>query len=321
MKRVTVIILVLGVIGIGFYIGYRMAVSPKPEQVSSEDIRKNLAVSPEFEKIYSLLPNEDIKYIGPPFLPSRDVFYRNLYKRMSPVIEKVNKFSKQSYTMIFIWDGKLAPKITTRGGSMPIVDLLFHIVQVSSSQIEGDYELLRGTPIPGDFIIREGLESAKKVELLEAIFQRQLHLPVKIAFKEVPRKVIIVCGNYQYIPLPGVKPSRQAKQGIDKIIIYGNNRDTVHFPMTPGSFDNFLSGLADIIFKPIINETQNPPKTIIECEVFTDSFRDQAQINLMFQHLTEQTGLTFTEETRPMQILFVERTDFPKLSRKNINID
>lgn len=299
MKRFIIICLVLLVIGSGFYFGYRMAMNKSFKQPL---YNRGLPLpSAEFDKVYTLSPDEQMKYIGPPFIPEREQYWRNIYSSQK---ESITGFINKPYTMIFMmWNGKLYLKTSTRGMNMSIGEILNNITGVPAYQIEGDKELIDRTRIPGDIIFRSGLDAVKAVELLQTILQNQVHLPIKMEWRDVERTTMVVQGSYNYLPLPGITST----PGIDKIMIYGTDRNMKGVPLNLGRLDNAFKWLADRVSMTIVNEVKDIPQNKIEFELY-NTFQTREQIDLMFKHLSDQTGLTFTEETRPTRILFVERT-------------
>jgi hypothetical protein len=72
--------------------------------------------------------------------------------------------------------------------------------------------------------------------------------------------------------------------------------------------------MAEWIRRPILNEVESPPKGSLrwryhvrQASIEPTRSRDGDE-TLVLGHLQEQTGLTFTRETRQIRILFVERT-------------
>lgn len=254
----------------------------------SENERKAVA---EFEKAYSLSEGENLKYMGPPFLPSRDVYFR--YK--DTFQWEVTPEGPDNW--YFRWSDGLKGSGMSFGKS-GIRSVLRHLTKISPEDVEGDEELLDAA-FRGDFIFREGLSVEKIVSDFQDILQRDLKLPVRMTFREVPRQVIVARGAYRFTPVPG-RPA-------DRIEIYGKKlEDPLVGGGGGGDFEDFLNWVGMYIERRVINEVENPPEGEISWH-YNDRRQGSKQPDLVLQHLTEQTGLTFKKETRRVGVLFVER--------------
>ncbi len=255
------------------------------------DAEKNAVT--EFEKAYSLSEGQDLRYMGPPFLPCRDVYFR--YK--DTFQWEVTPDGPDNW--YFRWSDGLKGSGMSFGRS-GIRSVLKSIANIYPQEVEGDEELLNAG-IRGDFIVREGVALEKSVRDLQDILQRDLKLPVKMTFREVPREVIVARGAYRFTPVPG-RPAGQ-------IEIYGEKLED---PYTggggSGDFNDFLNWVGMYVNQRVINGVSSPPESEVK---WHDNHQREGsrQSDLVLQHLAEQTGLTFTKETRRVRVLFVERAE------------
>lgn len=253
----------------------------------------NLKALAEFKKSYALLTGEDLKYVAPPFLPSRLVYYRYDSPGQAEAIPRGPD------NMYFLWsEGEGLKTLGMAFGKSDLRMVLSVLAGIYHYEVEGDQELLK-TKSEGDFIIREDLPLDKRVVRLEDIFQRDLQLPVRMTFREVSRDVIVVSGNYRYhTPLPG-QP--------DSIKIYGKTFEDGGGGSS-GDFQSFLeSGVGEYIGRWVVNEVETPPEGTLR---WSWSYqKGPKEEELALQHLTEQTGLTFKDQARRVRVLFVERTN------------
>lgn len=250
----------------------------------------------EFEKTYVLSEGEDLKYVPAPFLPARLVYQRAKDGDTGrPVPEN----------WFFVWNGELrgARRAYGQGTGWAIRDILRLLVDIYPQEIEGDDDLLNRR-ILGDFIVREGLPSEKTVSLFELVLRRDIKIPVRMTFREVPREVIVARGKYRFTPVPG--------RAGDTIEIYDERL------LTPsriggggggsGDLATFLRSVGWYLNDRVVNEVEGPPKGNLN---WHENFAAEGikVPELVLQHLTEQTGLTFTKETRRVRVLFVERAE------------
>jgi hypothetical protein len=256
----------------------------------SEADKKALA---DFKEAYALAEGQDLKFMGQPFLPSRLVYYRLTDPTQAQLIPR----GPDAY--YFSWrEGLLQYGMSF--GKQDVRTVLRMVARMKAYRIEGDEELL-GTGISGDFIVREGVPAEKIVRDLEAMLRRDLRLAVKMGFGEVEREVIVARGSYRFAPVPDHPP--------DRIELYGEKLDDPSLgDGGSGDLVKFLWSVGRYLDKQVVNEVDSPPEGILH---WHNNYRREGSKtpDLVLQHLTEQTGLTFTKETRRVRVLFVERTD------------
>src|SRR5262249_50828715 len=118
--------------------------------------------------------------------------------------------------------------------------------------------------------------------------------------------VLVARGKYRSTPLP------KATQGT-AVEIFGKTFE-VHGG-GQGSFAEFLGWVGMYTTRPVVSEVEEAPQGKLVWMVhrvfnFHEKEKlDEAELKLVLQHLTEQTGLTFREDKRRVQILFVERQE------------
>src|SRR5262249_972796 len=144
---------------------------------------------------------------------------------------------------------------------------------------------------------------------LEKILRKEFQLAVQIRFQQVERKVYVASGKYKFKPVPG-RPG-------NRIELYG--KDLNANPRLggggTGNLGEFLQWVGRFTGKRVIaGKIEDAPKKEISWDEngpdgpFTDEqWKEAHNPEGVFKHLTEQTGLTFREETRRVRILLVER--------------
>jgi hypothetical protein len=143
------------------------------------------------------------------------------------------------------------------------------------------------------------------------VLSRDCNLRVKLSLRDVKRQVFVAGGEFKFRPLPGV----ESDYGInlyDREVPGRFLRGQAH-----GTLDQLVKDIGSYVRIRTACEVQNPPKETLTWSSWTNSEhprvedvkndvknRDAANV---LKHVTEQTGLTFREETRTVQVLFVER--------------
>jgi len=187
---------------------------------------------------------------------------------------------------------------TFSGGPNPersLKDVIESVSGLGNAEIEGPNKLLQ-TRVMGDFLFRLGSPIEKRVAELEKILWDECQLRVQLNLEEEARKVFVAEGTFQLKPLPKHPGAvvLYSEAGPDGPDINGRGGGS-------GSFRDFLEATANHIQRRIVNGVSSPPQTQVEW-FFTDGHAVEA----VLKHVTEQTGLTFREETRTMRVLHVE---------------
>ena len=156
---------------------------------------------------------------------------------------------------------------------------------------------------------------------LTAILNDQLSLRVKLEFREVERRVYVAKGEYHLTALPGQKATEKVIRTddtitTDQIEVFGKQMVlNSGAGGGTGHFREFLDWVGDWIETPIVSEVKDPPASELSWQLHarspsTPQMHDEDHDpELVLSHLTDQTGLTFSKELRPVKILFVERAD------------
>jgi hypothetical protein len=310
MKRIIIISLILLVISIGFYLGYQQSVNyrmklkyPEAIQNTYTELVQTFTEKPkgaekepllEFVSQYALSPDENLKYILPPYLKGRDIYYR--YK--NPAQAKMIPAGPDSLYLCWKNNHTIENKAMTFGKP----DLSYQlslIANIYSYEIEGNQTILK-RELKGDFIFRENSTKEEIISDLEKIYLNQLHQLVKFRFQEVPRKVYIARGRYQFNPIPG--------RG-NQVEIYGDKLGPKYEGGGGGGdFQTFFHRVGMYLNCWVISEVENPLSQSINWHNNEPSGQQRMNLNpeSVLQHLAEQTGLTFTEETRVVKVLFIE---------------
>ena len=259
-----------------------------------------------FDRDYGLQPGQTIKRIAPPFPDSRMAFYRIRTAKQAAAMPQ------GPAAMIFQWENGKA-KLTNmmfddaiRGETLRT--LLPHLCRTGPERLQGDDRLL-DQRLPGDF----ALDAAAPREIMIPELNRMLRLikphPVLVKLEETKADVYVARGPFQL--------SKAAK---DRrfVLIEGaavgtasSVEDAVkHAKFSPrGDIDGFLNWLRKSTKVPIINEVKPPPQHRIRYQsIIHDGVRGDPSFNpqRILNGVSEQTGLTFTNERRSIWMLKLE---------------
>ena len=258
----------------------------------------------EFNRLYALKEGEVWKHIAPPFSPARAIYFRSTH----PLLAK-DTLKRGPDMMLLVWrGGKLKNWGFDIGKDDDILYPLSSFVAIYPQDIEGDKELLHSSHIQGDWVFREGTPKKQAVAELGRILNEKCNLPVKLTLRDVERKVFVATGEFKFHPISG-------HSGKTKVYVYDKNPGTPETQAAGGgNFERFIRDVGTFIDTRIVSDLKNPPKDNFDW-CFGDGIpyppvkkqlddRDSASV---LKHVTEQTGVTFREETRTVPVLFVER--------------
>jgi RNA polymerase sigma factor (sigma-70 family) len=312
LKTVGTALVLAAAIFLGTGLAVRATLATTPEDGSKgagTSSRKAAAVTAaekkelaEFHKIYALPPGVDLKRVGPPFPACRLVYYRHTFPhREDQPVSQAMYFHWQDGGNLKWWGMNVGGKGAT------LRDLPRMLAEIYLQQIEGPADLL-DTVVEGDFVVRAGIGPARFVSALDKLLRQECKLPVKLALRQVERKVIVAHGKYRFRPVAG--------RAGNQVEIYGATLgDPARGGGGSGDFPEMLQWVGMFIGRQVVSEAQDTPKGRLswhynERSPFTAEERaadhdEQA----VLKHLAEQTGLTFREETRRVPMLFVERSE------------
>jgi hypothetical protein len=258
----------------------------------------------EFLKLYGLKPGQDLKLIPAPRPKSMLAWAKKENPQMADQLNEIT-------AMTFRWkDPDRLKQWTSHFGSVkgwPLRSIPRYLeMDVHEFEIEGDPELLK-TAIPGDWVYREGVSAEKKAYALQEILRKTLDPKIVAEFRLVERNVIVVRGKYRYTPI-----GDRSKNHIE---IYGKEivKGGGGAGGGGGKFPEFLKWVGSWIETPVVSDVEMPPKEDLEWSYNrrNPSTKKEQQEDhdeaLVLKHLEEQTGLTYTPESRDIRVLVIEK--------------
>ncbi len=203
----------------------------------------------------------------------------------------------------------------------PLQNLATQFFRIQNPQLESS---LANTPLSGDFSYRaeKGITPDQYIAPFKQILRDDFHLDPAIEFLDVPRKVLVLHGPWTYTPSPDLLPAHFKNdndgQPLPCIDFYSDPATTPHSlrsTICGGGGDTIASTLAWWLHEDTFIEATGIPDQFATREprsTYEDSpFLTPEDKASLLQHVTQQTGLTLTEETRTVHHLFIEPATTP----------
>jgi hypothetical protein len=297
----------------------------------------------EFRRTYALPDDKVIKRVGPPFSPGRLEFYRvhDEQAKAAPQGPDYMWFKwdqPRPDPLPPNWpryhEGRLSQGGMgwVGGKGAPLAWLIESWTGIHSYEMQGD-RTLKQARIPGDWVVRDGIPAEKLFQGLETVLRDECHVPVRFRLGERDRQVIVVEGTYAYRPLPGRSTVAEdyghegnKLQDYDQLEIDEHDRSGPSFGRS-GSLQELLSFLTHYLDRPVVGGEIRLPADMtsgksakrehllqwwwsedpmLHDEALAKGSFDEAAV---LKRLSEQTGMTFSEKTRRVRVLLVERVE------------
>jgi len=261
---------------------------------------------------YPLAENEVFKRVGPDY-PRRTSDADLLSAPQKPVKGDPFRGGGQFYNQ---QDGQRRLSKSLPGGEgVPVHILLQTVADIYPVERGGEFDLWL-QKIHGDFVMRKGAATDDIVKDTERILNDELHLTVRLEYRDVEREVYILRGEFKSAPIG--TPWR-INPDLATYVIYGKSPPTRALPgfLGVGPFATFLNAVGTRVGRPVIADNVELPKGDLGWRVCLDDSettnwntfpqhqaRNPADV---LKHVSEQIGYTFGIEKRKVRILWLER--------------
>jgi RNA polymerase sigma factor (sigma-70 family) len=265
----------------------------------------------EFDRIYHVNADRAVAYMPPPFVASRAAGYREI--NQNRMRGQDGNGSTIPHAMIIHQNanGALQIRAATWGSGFSTATVIGQCMKVASQSIEGDAAIF-AVVLPGDLIVRDGASQEQIAADLGAILSARTGKQVRMEFRNVDRSVYVLSGQWVYQALPQISPHTTTGNR-PYVEIYGNQRNTEKPNMGHGadSAEGLAQEISTWIGKPVFIEAQGVPDLIDwEFENYTQwnplSAAAAKNSKGVLDHVAQQTSLEWTQEERPVHVLFVE---------------
>jgi hypothetical protein len=277
----------------------------------------------EFQRTYALPDDKVVKRVPAPYVPGRLAFYRVHDAEQARIIPEGPE------VMLFRWDQRTPNPLPTDwpgegrlseaeigwfgGHGSEVAHLVESFTGICPYEMQGDWQLLQ-TGVSGDWVIRDGVAPKKLLHGLQTALRLECQLPVRFRLVQKDCQVIVATGQYTFQPLPGnADYTDEAFLPWDRIDVYEKDRSTVT-EEGGGTLDDVFDIVARFINRPVVNEVSQLPQNSVCWRWSARRYhearkRGDVDEPAILKHVSEQTGLTFTETTRTVRVLLVQRAE------------
>ena len=240
---------------------------------------------------YALAEGEVLKRRAPPYSQAR----RDYHLFRSP--------GRGEATMTFEQGDTLRQRWSTFGDAT-LQWVVGNVVGVRNYEYKDPDKVLE-RPIAGDWCIRTASTREERLKALEQILSSEMKWKVRFERKPETRPVIVATGDWKPVPLPGAP---------DPAKIYLTVEEPTEATSSGGgsvSFGRMLIWLGERLKRHVISEVADPPAGDLRIadhllrdmdDLRSESDEGKAKLAKLLQQLEHQTGLTFRQETRDVDI-------------------
>jgi hypothetical protein len=248
------------------------------------------------------------KHIAPPFSPTRAVYCRVSHPPYADLT------SRPPTSMFFKWRDGALDLSGWSFGNRDMFTALGLLAGIHRQEIEGDVKLLTSDRVIGDWICRKGASKQEMIAGLEKVLNRDCGIPVRLSLRDVKRQVFVANGEFKLRPLTGIKDTENLYHSEKSIYLYDKETPGRHYGgHFYGRLDQFVDYIGEFLQIRTASAVKAPPRDTLAWFACTspehprvDDVKDR-DVASVLKHVTEQTGLTFKEETRTVPVLFVEK--------------
>ena len=204
---------------------------------------------------------------------------------------------------VFRWDGRLH-RSGTHGDGVGLQDVLGFVLKFRRGEFDGPAELLT-SPVPGDWIVRQGASKADQLKALETILADELKKPIHFTRAR--------SSGRSSSPRAGISSTRWATCPGERAVHLGTESLASEDGGGggSGSLTEMLDWLGDRVSRLVIDETESSNETDPVARPSRQNHgRDglghrggpRTLLRRLLENVSKQTSLTFHPERRKVKV-------------------
>lgn len=235
-----------------------------------------------FNATYGLAPGQIARYVAPPYIPQRQMFWDNEQRKNRGQTWKIDQMR-----VTFSWDDKGA-HWSSVGGMGGLSDVLRF--PVGLKQHELDASISGNSVFKGDWVVRQDATREQKLDAIAQLLSEKSGHPVHFVQKLLTRDAIVIRGN--------IHLTDKTKDGV--IIFSDGTPPRPNQTFTEDrTFGDLVAILEDWMGKKVYNESTVFPIMKIK---FQNQMPNREKMPAILEKLAEQTSLSFDVEPREMLV-------------------
>jgi RNA polymerase sigma factor (sigma-70 family) len=256
----------------------------------------------DFASYYALQGNEVFKRItdAPPGL--RNQFLQKKHRPAEKPYQGGHFFAASSRAGMGV--NLYSPQLDYTLGQL--LNLVGFIRNASAVETEIDGGLAN-TRLSGDIIFKSDASDDAFSTGLAKFLHDEFAIDAAVTYRDVPRKVIVLHGHCKFTPLPQAPASFDMPQPCLEIFgSYALDKHSRNDGSSEGGLGHLARDWGDYLNEQTFIEADGLPG-FWSMRTYGHLPGDRQNRDLILRHIQEQTGLTWTEETRTVSRLFIEK--------------
>jgi RNA polymerase sigma factor (sigma-70 family) len=249
---------------------------------------------PNFDRVYSMAPGEILKRVPSPYIPERNSYFAEAFRGQPMISEVTSPSSAAIYTFDqqAEWNSAVPEPFTFLGLAQSLTGLRKYDFEGLGS--------LGSLRMPGDWVRRRGTSVPQFMQGFEQILASQFGRQVRFVPRTVERDVLVASGTVQIHAPP-------QEMGNNMVAIYVGKRSGDGYSYRAGQLGEMIAEIGELFGLKGINQITPKDKQgvwhyyIKPGTILTTTAREE-----LLKNLSDQTGMTFKFERRPVEIWFVE---------------
>lgn len=251
---------------------------------------------------YRLDPDQVLRRVPPPYPALRIAYYEVGHP------EQASAIKSPPDSIIFFWTGKnLKQWGMSFGSGYSVKGIAEAAFKIPGTTVEGPAVILKEA-LAGDWIMNPDAAEEKLLEQFEAILVKEFDLQVHVHFAKRVRPVFVASGQFRD-DFVSDTPSTQSAPVFHRVNVFETTM-TTGAGGGSGDHQQFLQKVGIWINSTIIDEISAAPESLKLSWQFFQGQRfkgpDQVDAGEVLAKISEQTGLQFKKELRPVRQLIIE---------------
>jgi RNA polymerase sigma factor (sigma-70 family) len=237
----------------------------------------------EFNAVYALAPGEVLKRVPPPPIPQRQRFFNQL--------DPSGRLFDPRAGYVFVWSDRGAESVRGPLTTHTLGTLLSYGLDVPSYTV--DLGGLRNVRLSGDWVVLEGSPEDQRLPALARILERDWGTKLAFEKRTLEREVFVARGQF--------KPKGDERMPVIDLFTAEPPRSGLR----PGTLREFFETIGELADTHVLHDNADFKSKLawrFGKGVRPNTALNPPDVETMLDHVSEQTGLQFKREIRPVVV-------------------